>query len=176
MNPFDMAIIVIVGYCIIRGIFRGLIREVTSIVGVAAGFYVAYSYHGAVAPLLSKWIADPLYLKMTGFMILFCGIFLMIALAGILVRFVMKLVLLGVVDRILGGVFGLLKAALVVSCIYILLITFLPAGGAAVIGESKLAPHVNMIARGIIVLVPEDVRNLYQQKLYDIRRDWGRKT
>lgn len=173
MNPFDMAIIIVVGYCIIRGIFRGLIREVSSIAGLAAGFYVAYSYHDAMAPLFSKWITEPAYLKMTSFILLFCSVFLVIALAGILIRFVIKIVLLGVVDRVLGGIFGALKAVLIVSLAYILLITFLPSGGVTVVAESKLAPQINMIARGIVCVVPEDVRNSYQRKLSDLKKDWS---
>ncbi len=176
MNPFDMAIIVVVGYCIIRGIFRGLIKEVASIVGLVAGFYVAYSYHGAMAPLFSKWIAEPAYVKIASFIFLFCSVFLIIVLTGMLIRFVVKLVLLGVVDRIFGGVFGALKAALIVSFAYVVLITFLPAGGAAVVSESKLAPQLNMIARGIISVVPEEVRASYQKKLFDLKKDWTRQT
>jgi len=176
MNPFDMAIIVVLGYCIIRGIFRGLIKEVSSIVGLAAGFYAAYSYHGSVSPLFSKWITEPAYLKITSFVLLFCSVFLTIALIGILIRFVIKLVLLGVVDRIFGGVFGALKATLVVSFAYILLITFLPAGGVSVVSESKLAPQINMLARGIIQVVPKDVRESYNKKLSELKRDWSRKT
>ncbi len=176
MNPFDMAIIVVLGYCVIRGIFRGLIKEVSSIVGLAAGFYVAYSYHGAVSPLFSKWITEPAYLKITSFILLFCSVFFIIALIGILIRFVVKLVLLGVVDRIFGGVFGALKATLAVSFAYILLITFLPAGGASVVSASKLAPQINILAKGVISVVPKDVRNSYNKKLSELKRDWSRKT
>ncbi len=176
MNPFDMAIIVILGYCIIRGIFRGLIKEVSSIAGLAAGFYVAYSYHGAVSFLFSKWITEPAYINIACFLFLFCSVFFIIALIGILIRFVIKLVLLGVVDRIFGGVFGALKAILIVSCIYILLVTFLPAGGATIIRASKLAPRIQLIASGIISVVPKEVRDSYQKKISDLKKDWGPNT
>ncbi|PQP34359.1 colicin V production protein, partial [Desulfobacteraceae bacterium SEEP-SAG9] len=33
MNPLDILIIVIAGFCLIRGIFRGLIKELSSIIG-----------------------------------------------------------------------------------------------------------------------------------------------
>jgi membrane protein required for colicin V production len=39
MNPF---ILTILSYGLIRGIFRGLVREISSIVGVLGGFYAAY--------------------------------------------------------------------------------------------------------------------------------------
>ncbi len=65
---------------------------------------------------------------------------------------------------------------LVVSFAYILLITFLPAGGVSVVNESKLAPQINTIARGIIQVVPKDVRDSYHKKLSEIKKDWNRKT
>jgi membrane protein required for colicin V production len=102
-------------------------------------------------------------------------VFFIIALIGILIRFVIKLVLLGVVDRICGGVFGALKAILVVSFAYILLITFLPAGGVSVVSASKLAPQINTFAQGIIRVVPKDVRDSYHKKLSELKSDWNRK-
>ena len=41
MNILDILIAVIVGFCLVRGIFRGIIKELTSIVGVVAGFFAS---------------------------------------------------------------------------------------------------------------------------------------
>jgi membrane protein required for colicin V production len=174
MNPFDMAILVVFGYCVIRGIFRGLIREVTSLIGLAAGFYVAYSWHGAVSPYLSRWIDQPVYASVAGFALLFCGVFLAITVLGMLIRLVIKVILLGVVDRIFGGVFGAMKAVLIVSFVYIFLVTFLPGGGGTMVRDSRLAPQAHQAARAIISVVPEDVRISYQKKIQDLKagRRW----
>jgi len=169
MNPFDMAILVVFGYCVIRGIFRGLIREVTSLVGLAVGFYVAYSWHGMVSPYVSQWITQPVYASVAAFALLFCGVFLAITVVGILIRLVIKVVLLGVVDRIFGGVFGAMKAVLIVSFGYIFLVTFLPGGGGNMVRESRLAPGVNQTARTIISVVPEEVRISYQKKIQELK-------
>ena len=45
MNPFDILMLIILAYGLIRGIFRGLVRELASIIGVLGGFYAAYSYY-----------------------------------------------------------------------------------------------------------------------------------
>ena len=44
MNYLDIIIVVILSYCVIRGVFRGLIKELSSIIGVFGGFYAAYTY------------------------------------------------------------------------------------------------------------------------------------
>ena len=69
MNPFDILIITILAYGLIRGIFRGLIREISSIVGVLGGFYAAYSYYPHVANLISAWISNPAYLNILSYLI-----------------------------------------------------------------------------------------------------------
>ncbi|MGA6927040.1 MAG: CvpA family protein, partial [Desulfosarcina sp.] len=59
MNPFDIVVVTILAYGLIRGIFRGLVREISSIVGVLGGFYAAYTYYPQVARLIDGWISNP---------------------------------------------------------------------------------------------------------------------
>lgn len=175
MNPFDMAIVVLMGYTVIRGIFRGFIREVAGIIGLLAGFYAAYGYHGHFAPVLEGWITDPAYRDITAFIILFCGIMMVVIGLGMLVRLVVKMLLLGVLDRIFGAVFGAVKGALIVSLLLVVLVNFLPSGGAALVAESRLAPAVNAISRGVVVLIPEDARASFHSRMLAIREEWGRR-
>ena len=176
MNLFDILIIVVLGYCMIRGIFRGLIKEVASIVGVLAGFYAAYAYHGTVAQSLSRWIVLPAYRSIVGFVLVFCGVLFVITLMGILIRMVIKAALLGVVDRILGAVFGAIKAVLVVTLVYILLVTFSPVGGMTFIRDSKLAPPVVAIGRVIVEVMPEGIKKTYDRKLEEFKKGWRWKS
>ena len=176
MNLFDILIIVVLGYCMIRGIFRGLIKEVASIAGVLAGFYAAYAYHGAVSPFLSQWITDPAYRSIAAFVIVFCGVFFTITLMGVLIRMMAKAALLGVVDRILGAIFGGVKAVLVITLVYILLVTFSPAGGMAFIRDSKLAQPVVSTGQVMVELLPEKVKKTYDRKLEEFKKGWRRKS
>ena len=74
MNLFDITVIIITSYCLIRGVFRGLIKEISSIVGVLGGFYAAYTYYGDLGKLLGRWISDTAYLNILSFLIIFTGI------------------------------------------------------------------------------------------------------
>lgn len=175
MNPFDIAIIVLMGYTVIRGIFRGFIREVAGIIGLLAGFYAAYGYHGHLSPMLQRWITDPAYRDITAFMILFCGVMLVVIGLGMLLRLIVKMMLLGVLDRIFGAVFGGVKGALIVSLILVVLINFLPSGGAALIKESRLAPAVNAVSREVVRLIPESARESFNSRMLAVREEWERR-
>ncbi|MBW2037413.1 MAG: CvpA family protein, partial [Deltaproteobacteria bacterium] len=62
MNVIDIIITVIGAFCFIRGIFRGILKEITSIIGVFVGFYAAYTYYPLLAKVLSQLITNESYL------------------------------------------------------------------------------------------------------------------
>jgi len=174
MNYLDIIIVVILSYCVIRGVFRGLIKELSSIIGVFGGFYAAYTYYMVVAELLSKWISNPEYLNILSFMLIFCSVFLVISILGVIINYLLKLAFLGWFDRFCGAVFGAMKGMLIVSVILISLTTFLPKG-TPVIKDSLLSPHVTLISEKMIKVVPKDMKDVFTTKITELKKEWDKK-
>lgn len=171
MNPLDMLIIVILGYCLIRGVFRGLVKEISSIIGVLAGFYAAYSYYPLIAKPLARWISNTPYLNILSFMIIFCIIFFSISILGIIIKYLLNIAFLGWVDRICGAGFGIIKGILIVSVVLISLTAFLPKG-APIIKNSLLSPHVTLISEKMVKVVSKDMKQLYEAKVKEFKQAW----
>ena len=171
MNPFDVFIILIMGYSIIRGLFRGLVKEVSSIIGVLGGFYAAYSYYPMVAKLLSGVIDEQSYLNILSFLIIFCSILIIISILGVVIKYLLNVAFLGWIDRICGLGFGLIKGVLIVSVIFIILTTFL-SKGAPIIKKSILAPHVIWISEKMVGLVSDDMKKDFFTKLDEFKKAW----
>ncbi|MGD9175786.1 MAG: CvpA family protein, partial [Desulfobacterales bacterium] len=125
MNPFDIFIIIVISYSIIRGLFRGLVKEVSSIIGVLGGFYAAHSYYPMIAKLLAGIVKDQSYLNIMSFLIIFCGILIVISILGVVIKYLLNVAFLGWIDRICGVGFGLIKGVLIVTVIFIILTTVL---------------------------------------------------
>lgn len=174
MNVFDVVIVVIVSFCLIRGLFRGLIREISSIVGVLAGFYGAYTYYPMVEPNFARWVETPGYRNIISFFLLFCAILISVNLIARLIRYLLNIVFLGWVDRLCGMVFGAAKGLLIVSVLFIALTTMLPKG-ATIVTESRLSPHVAIVSEAISVFVSQDMRNQIQLNLEGIKKSWEKK-
>ena len=174
MNYLDTIIVVILSYCVIRGVFRGLIKELSSIIGVFGGFYAAYTYYMVVAELLSRWISNPEYLNILSFMLIFCSVFLVISILGVIINYLLKLAFLGWFDRFCGAVFGAMKGMLIVSVILISLTTFLPKG-TPVIKDSLLSPHVTLISEKMIKVVPKDMKDVFTAKITELKKEWDKK-
>lgn len=171
MNFFDIIIVIILGYCVLRGIFRGLLKELSSIVGVLGGFYAAYTYYMVVAKHLSKWIANTGYLNIWSFLIIFCSVFVIISILGVIINYILKISFLGWVDRICGAGFGAIKGILIVSVLFITLTAFLPKG-TPVIKDSLLSPHVALVSEKMAKVVSKDMKHAFVDKIAELKKAW----
>ena len=171
MNPFDVLIIVILGYCLVRGLFRGLVKEVSSIVGVIGGFYIAYSYYGLIARRLSRFISEHSYLNILSFLIIFCTILLVVNILGILIKYLLNIAFFGWVDRTFGFAFGIIKGILIISVLFIILTAFLPKGS-PLIQNSQLAPHVIWVSESMVKVTSREMKRDFLDKLTELKKAW----
>ena len=174
MTVLDVVMIVIVGFCLIRGIFRGLIKEISSILGVLAGYYAAYTYYGYPAKLLSKWLSNAGYINILSFFIIFCLVFLTISILGVIIKYLLSISHLGWVDRISGALFGLVKGVLIVAILLVALTSFLPKSP-PIIKKSFLAPHVALISETMVKVVPKQMKQQFKVKLEELQIVWKTK-
>jgi membrane protein required for colicin V production len=124
-----------------------------------------------VAKLLSKWITNTGYLNILSFLIIFCGVFIIISILGVIINYLLKIAFLGWLDRVLGSVFGAMKGILIVSVLLIALTAFLPKG-TPVIKDSLLSPYVTLVSEKIAKVVSKDMKHAFSAKIETIKRAW----
>jgi membrane protein required for colicin V production len=171
MNPFDIIIIVILGYSLVRGIFRGLVKEVSSIIGVLGGFYAAFTYYTMLAKLLSGLIKETAYLNILSFLIIFCSVLIIVGILGVIIKYLLNIAFLGWVDRTSGVGFGLVKGILITSILFITLTAFLPKGS-AFLKNSMLAPHVSWVSEKMAKVVSKEMKQDFMAKLGELKKAW----
>jgi membrane protein required for colicin V production len=146
MNPLDYFLIAVFIYCLIRGIFRGLVKELSSIIGVLGGLYAAYTYYRVVGKWLSGWIANTAYLNIISCLIIFLGVYLVVSILGVIIKYFMNIVFLGWTDRICGAGLGALKGILITVVFITILATFLPKN-TSLLRESLIARHMAWVSK-----------------------------
>jgi membrane protein required for colicin V production len=171
MNPLDILMCIILGYCLIMGFFRGFVGEVTALAGVGGGLYLGYTYYEQAAGFLSRWLSDPAYLHILGFMAIFCGCMMTAGLLGFLFRYLIKAAFGAWFDRVSGIGFGAVKGLLFVSILLGVLITFLPED-VPVIRNSLLAPHVARISEALIDMAPPEMKQKFENKSDTFKKRW----
>jgi len=171
MNSFDIAIIIIFSFCMIRGFFRGLIKELSSIVGVLGGFYAAYTYYMQIAVHFLPWIKNDSYRYIICFLLIFCVVFIIISILGIIIKYILNIAFLGWIDRICGAGFGIIKGVLIISILLIAFTAFLPKGSPFV-KNSMLAPHVKTVSEKMVKVVPKDMKHSFMSKMEELKKAW----
>jgi membrane protein required for colicin V production len=174
MNRLDMVIIIITSYSLIRGFFRGLIKEFASILAVLGGFYAAYTYYMEVSKALAVALSrfDPSHASLISFFLIFSAIFVGVSILGLVIKYLLNIAFLGLVDRMFGAGFGFVKAALISSVILIALTVFLPKSS-DIVRNSILSPHVVFVAEKMATSIPKEMKNAFYSKLSVLKKDWG---
>lgn len=171
MNTLDILILVILAFTLVRGLFRGFVGEISSIVGLVIGFILANRHHDQLLPLVSSILPDPVIANLLSYALIFItGMVLVLIIAAVL-RHLLKITLLGWLDRLAGGTMGLLKGGLVCILVVLLLTTFLTPQ-ADILRTSRFAPYVNQFSSLLADLMPPKLRREFDEKSQPLREQW----
>lgn len=120
MNVFDIIIAALLLFGFVRGLMKGFFVEVASLIALVAGVYGAIHFSYFVADFLKDSISwEEKYISITAFAITFVVIIVVISLLGKLFTKLADFASLGIINKILGGVFGALKIGLILSIVFI---------------------------------------------------------
>ena len=117
MNEVDAAILIIIVLSCLFGLWRGLIKEVLSLLIWVAAFVVARMHYESLAGMLSSVIDITAVRYVIAFAVLFIIIMMLGALLNHLMSKLLTITGLKFADRLLGGVFGIGRGALIVLVI-----------------------------------------------------------
>lgn len=118
MTVIDIVLGALILFGLVRGFMKGLFVEVASLVALVAGVYGAIHFSNYAADFLTErveWSTQTI--NMTAFAITFVVIVMAISLAGKALTKLADFAALGVLNKLLGGVFGALKIALILSVV-----------------------------------------------------------
>lgn len=116
MNSLDLFLLIPITLGFIFGLFKGLIKELISLVAIIAGIYGAKLFAPFVSKILiNKFDFSPATAHPTAYIILFIAIGIGLLMAANAIDKIFDSLSLGGLNKLLGGIFGALKYALIVS-------------------------------------------------------------
>ncbi len=120
MNIFDIIIASLLIFGFVRGVMKGLFVEVASLVALVAGVYGAIHFSYFIADFLKESVSwKEEYISLAAFAGTFIVIIIIIALVGKMLTKLADFASLGIINKLLGGVFGALKIGLILSVVFI---------------------------------------------------------
>jgi membrane protein required for colicin V production len=120
MNVFDIVIAAPLIFGFVRGVMKGLFVEVASLAALIGGVYGAIHFSYFIGDFLKEAVSwDQEYVSLAAFAGTFITIIVTIALLGKILTKLADFAALGVINKILGGVFGAIKIGLILSVVFI---------------------------------------------------------
>jgi Uncharacterized membrane protein, required for colicin V production len=121
MNYFDIFFVLIIVWSGIRGFSTGFVIQISGLLAIILGTFIAYKTSYWVASKISGAIvADPIILNSIAFIITFFVVWGLIVLFGKFLHAIIKIAMLGLLNRIFGVVFAIVKVAFALSVILML--------------------------------------------------------
>ena len=164
---FDLIIIAITLILGLKGLFRGLIKEVFGIIGIIGAIFVASRISKEVGDLLAPVLVleNEATIKLIGFVVSLVGVWLVV------VSKIFSASGLGVIDRIFGFVFGAAKIFLIFSVISYAL--YQVQSFKKVIDEkfatSIVMPHLISVGSYIIKLDTNTITNGFDKAVNSVK-------
>jgi membrane protein required for colicin V production len=169
MNLLDISILLVVTLTTIRGIFKGIIQEAATILGIIASLFLSSYYYNNLSLWLTRFVPNhPILLDIFCFVLIFILSMFLCHVLAVMIRGAIRLVLLGWLDRVLGGLFGLIKGSVIVFFLVTILMLFYPKSS-PVVKDSRLFPSIQTFTEKLTFLIPDKIKEDFYNKKKELQ-------
>lgn len=122
MNTIDIVLLIFLGFGLLRGLWRGLIIELASLLAVILGIYGAIHFSFYTADFLNQYVSfEKSTMEAVSFAFTLILIMLLVMLLAKMLTKVVTSASLGLLNRLAGGLFGLLKMTVITGSMLLFL-------------------------------------------------------
>jgi membrane protein required for colicin V production len=112
LNIVDIILIIPLVYGLVRGLYKGLIAELSSLISLLAGLFLSFYFSEDLYLFLADYVQEPgIGLRVLSYAIIFFAVVIVIYFISKALTKTLDFLALGIVNHILGGLFGFIKFA-----------------------------------------------------------------
>jgi membrane protein required for colicin V production len=172
MNWLDVVLAVLIGWSVAAGVWRGFTRLILGLAATLAGILLGLWFYGIPAAWLEQFLSSRRLANLLGFLLIFVGLQLAGAGFGWLLNKFWKSAGLSWVDRLLGGVFGLLRGVLI-GIVLVMILTAFPVRPAPdSVSRSRLAPYLFEAAYVVSAMAPKELKDAFYEGYQRVKKLW----
>jgi membrane protein required for colicin V production len=161
LSILDWVILLIIVLSVLQAIAQGFFYEFFSLGGVVVGYLLAAWEYPRAATWYAPHVNSPWAADIAGFFTIFFVVMLLAGVLGRIARWAVHGVGLRWFDRLLGGVFGFLRGAVVSTVVVLALAAFAPQWGW--LQQSRIAPFMLVSGRALIWAAPAELRQRFRE-------------
>lgn len=121
MGIFDIIVLICFLTAVCVGLKKGFIAQAVSLVSLCLGIWLSVTFSAPVSRWLEEWASiDGTGLRIAAFALIFCVTVIALALVGKVLEKIIKVVMLGWLNRLLGAVLAAVECLLIL-CVALLI-------------------------------------------------------
>jgi membrane protein required for colicin V production len=118
MTSFDIFVSIVLGLSLIFSLMKGFVREIFSLFSYVGGYLIAVKYQGTFSQILMESIPSKPIAKLISFVAIYIATAIVISLIGKIIKSILLSGAdLSLLDRLLGGILGLVKGIAILLAI-----------------------------------------------------------
>jgi membrane protein required for colicin V production len=114
LTAFDFAVLGVIAVSVFLGLWRGVISEILALAAWVVAFLAARAGAEQVAAAMGNMVAQPGMRLLAAYAVIVVGVLLVFAIGRRLLSLLVRVAGLGILDRLLGASFGVLRGMVVV--------------------------------------------------------------
>lgn len=159
MNWLTIVLVAIIGLSTWRAYQNGFLRELVSLCVAILAIPIAGIFYDDLFRKLNPIVTNREAAYLVSFLAILGGVIILGQVAAHLLKQAVALLNLGVADRLAGGAFGFLKAALICQVVLIALVAFPNPNLKSTIDESPVAKGLIDAAPVVLAFLPRTFEN-----------------
>ena len=169
LNLLDILALIILSLSTVAALLRGLSHELLSLLSAILAFFLAVFFYDDVAGLYVRLGTTSPLSDFLGFLTVFLSIMIAGSFLVMILDRALRTLRLKWLDRLLGGIFGLLRGWLVAAVVFLALATFPIQND--LLEQSQLADFFLSSVRAVVRMAPDDFRDKFDsgyEKVYEL--------
>jgi len=164
ITAFDVLALLIFLAFVVRGIWIGFIKQISSLAAMIGGFVLAGYFDNEFYHLILPFIDNSQTAFILTYILLFALFFYLIKLVGLGLKKVMDVTLTVWFDRTVGGIFGFIKGVFLTTLLFIFISSFI-SGSNNYLKKSFSYPFFSYSSEVILAFVQDyDIRSYFKPR------------
>ncbi len=173
MNWIDLLLVLVIGSSVLAGFAAGFARAGVGFAAMILGMFCGFWFYGIVAAYVIDYVSSRAIANLIGFFVILAGVLIVGAIAGRILAKFFKWVGLSWLDRLLGGVFGVLRGFVIAAAMVTVLLAFAPSPPPPSVIDSKLLPYVIDVSDVLAALTPREMKDQFYATKDKVKAVWS---
>jgi membrane protein required for colicin V production len=176
VNWLDIIFGVILLFSAAMSFRRGFTREIVGLAASVLALLLGMWFYGMAGAFIEPYVGSKRGASLIGFFLVVMVVMLLGALVGWVVSRFVKTIGLSFVDRLLGGLFGLIRGVILCIAMLIALTAFGPHGETDTVPEgvlhSRIAPWLLEASEYGVAIAPMELKQTFRKYYTEVKEMW----